>query len=167
MGWRKRQANGSKATGQLAWSTQASSKNSRDLCKASYDQDIYYSWANMYMWNNWLVWTVEARSQPWYHSLGTIQLGSFFFILCVCFACLPVCVSCACLLDALELCLWMIVDHHTCARAPSTLKCWTSCPGPTLVLETGALPGSGACQSVRLARDLQWPWISISPVIRL
>lgn len=33
------------------------------------------------MWNNWLVWTVEARSQPWYHSLGTIQLGSSFFFL--------------------------------------------------------------------------------------
>lgn len=91
----------------------------------------------------------------------------FNFSLCVCFVCLPLCVPCACLLDALELCLWMAVNHHMCARAPSALKGWTSRPVPTLVLETGALSGSGACQSVRLARDLQWPWISISPVIRL
>lgn len=49
------------------------------LIKSLYDQGFYCSWANMYMWNSWLGWMVEARSQPWYNSSGTIQLGSFFF----------------------------------------------------------------------------------------
>lgn len=105
---------------------------------------------------------------PWEPSSLVLFFFFFNFTLRVCFACLPVCVPCVCLLDALELCLWMVVNHHACARAPNTLKCWTSCPVPTLVLETGALPGSGACKPVRLVRDLQWPLMSIHlPVLRL
>lgn len=89
---------------------------------------------------------------PWEPS----SLVLFFFpsfTLCVCFACLPVCVPCACLLDALELCLWMVVNHHACTRAPSALKCWTSSPAPWFLRQDLSL-GLG------LVSQLGWPAIS-------